>query len=70
MFPQGGSQLQHSVKRQNFLPVFPRPAGISVWHRQAGPRECNTGGSEQMCVINGRSGSSNFDDSLLLIVLK
>lgn len=67
---QGGSQLQHSVKRHNFLPDFPRPAGIPVWHKEAGPRECNTGRSEQVCVINGWSGSSNFDGSPHLIDLK
>lgn len=51
------------------MPDFPRPVGTPVWHGEAEPRKCDTGESEQVCVINEWSGSCNFDGSLLLMAL-
>lgn len=70
MFPKvANCQQQHGVKRHNFMPDFPRPVGTPVWHGEAEPRKCDTGESEQVCVINEWSGSCNFDGSLLLMAL-
>lgn len=51
------------------MPDFPRPAGTPAWQGEAEPRECKTGETEQVFVING-SRRFNFDGSLILMALE